>query len=367
MSIMDKDQVNQVNQYLISITQSFYDFSEKVARGNIPELAPPFEEYQGWSGDIISYCSHFFKVYNSYLDRLDKDDVVRAGSMMSQLVNSATGRVASFDLFRDVKRVEDVIMGALVQYFKGLPSEAFNLVEKEMCKDELHLLLLLPQLEIQNSSFYRIRKRGHSSVMKRCDLFHVPFHKRDLCGTFRYSIPGYPSLYLSHRISVAKLETGIKPWNCYYAACFKTAGRSLRFIDLSLTGTFGTIWERYSLLVFYPLIMACGLKVKNATGAFKPEYVIPQILAQVIRLHMVDGDFDGVSYISTKLPKPDFMDMNQRNFVMWIIGAEQEKSYSEYLADKLVVSAPILCYPWNCVSKIEKKLNDMAFDRIEKE
>lgn len=367
MTMMDKEHVDQVDQYLISLTKSFYAFSEKVARGAITELAPPFEEYQGWDGDIISYCDHFFKAYNSYLTSLDKEDVVRAGEMMSQLVKRASGRDASFDLFRDVKRVEEMIMGALVQSFKGFPSEAFSIVEQAMCKDGLHLLLLLPQLEISNSSFYRVRKCGRSSLTKRCDLFHVPFHKRELCGTYRYSIPGYPSLYMSHRISVAKLETDIKPWNCYCAACFKTSGRSLRFIDLSLTGSFGTIWERYSLLVFYPLIMACGLKVKNETGAFKPEYVIPQLLAQVIRLHMMDGDFDGISYISTKLSQPDFMDMNQRNFVMWIIGAEQEKSYSKYLADKMVVSTPKMCYPWNCDTKIEKILNDMEFDLIEKE
>lgn len=365
--MLNKEELSpeQVNILLISMTKSFFDFSEKIAKGVIKELAAPFSDYQNWEGDILSYYNDFFDRYNSQLSKLNKSDIQSAEQMVSALVKDASGITVSFDLLNEVRAVENMIHDSMVMRFKGFPSEAFNIFEKGMLASDLHLMNLLPQIIINNASYFRVRKKGQGRITESKDLFHVPFEKRGKNATYRYSVPGYPSLYLSHRLEIACLETGIKRWDSYYASSFKAEGdRSLRFIDLSLTNAFYTVWERYSLLVFYPLIMACGLKVKHPGDAFKPEYVIPQLLAQVVRLHMVDGRFDGISYICTKVEYPDFRDVSQRNYVLWITGAEQESGYSKSLSDKVLATKPLKCYPCSCFTKNEHRLLAEPYTRI---
>ena len=349
-----------IDALMPSLVKSFYTLSEQIAKGMITEIAAPFESYQTHSGDIISYYESFFDKYNKYLSQLNKREIDIVGEMMSLLAKKGSGLDASFHLLDDVEKVEKLIYDTVVQCFKGYPSEAFEKCEKPMLDNNMHLLLLLPQLEINNGFYYRVRKSSGSKLKSNKDLFHVPFHKREYCGTYRYSIPGYPSLYLSERLNVANLETGIKWHDSYYASCFQH-NRPLRFIDLALTRDFGALWERYSLIVFYPMIMACGLKVKNPNSPYKPEYAFPQVFSQVIRLHMVESHFDGISFVSTKIEKPDFMNMDMRNYVLWIKGAEKEKDYSQELAEVFIATDPIKCCGISSTSKIEKRLKKLPF------
>ena len=107
------------------------------------------------------------------------------------------------------------------------------------------------------------------------------------------------------------LESNVKDLKEYSCSCFKST-RELRFIDLALLNRELAFGEQYSLVIFYPLLMACNLKVKQEDEPFKPEYIIPQLLVQTIRLH---SDFiDGISYISIKHKKICYTDFNQRNF-----------------------------------------------------
>ena len=351
---------DELNRLLVSQTQSFYNLSEDIAKGKIPDLAPPFESYQAFKGDIISYCIVFFDKYNGYLSVMEDIEIERVGNEMTTLVKRASGRKATFDLKKDVHTVEQMIVDTLVQCFKGFPSEAVSVFEKRMIADQMHLFELIPQLSVSGVSFFRVRKNDGEVLKEGKALFHVPFDKRQYCGTYRYSIPGYPSLYLAKKMDIAKLETNIKEGDTFYAACFRP-NRELRFIDLSLTQVFETTWERYSLLVFYPLIMACGLTVKMSNAPYKPEYALPQVMSQVFRLHVVEGTFDGFSYISTKVDNPDFMDSNMRNFVLWINGADEEKGYSKSLADSFMVSGPIKCKGYQSTSEIEVKLMRAPF------
>ena len=303
----------------------------------------------------FSFYSSFFETYNDRLNKLKNEDLEGVNQMMHTFIERVSDLKVSFDLRRDVAAVEEMILSTMVQYFKGLPSEAVSEFEKRMLANNLHLFQLIPQLGISNLDYFRVRKDRGEAINSGKDLFHVPFECRIYCGSYRYSIPGYPSLYLAKKLDIAKLETAITDSESFYASCFH-ANKELRFIDLALTESFETIWERYSLLVFYPLIMACGLKVRNPEASFKPEYVLPQVMAQVFRLHEIPGTFDGFTYISTKVAKPDYMDMNMRNFVLWIKGAEEEKGYSKSLADLFTVSGPIKCHGDRPTEEIENEL-----------
>lgn len=74
--------------------------------------------------------------------------------------------------------------------------------------------------------------------------------------------------------------------------------------------------------------MACGLKVKIKEDSFKPEYVIPQLLFQIVTQY---SDLAGISYTSTRYDDPNFKDMQQRNFVMIIRNTVADQGYSKEL------------------------------------
>ncbi len=359
---LDQYSKNELDQLMRKQTQSFVDFSDALAKGNISELAPPFESYQTHDGDIISYCQLFFSQYNEHLDALDDEGLNNANMMMSIFIERVSGNKVIFDIKKDVHSVEEMILETLGQCFKGLPSEAVAVFEKRMINNDRHLFNLIPQLSVK-SALFRVRKDNEHELKKGRELFHVPFDQRIHCGSYRYSILGYPSLYLAHRLSISKLETDIQDNDTYYSACFKPR-RELRFIDLALTKSFDAIWERYSLIVFYPLIMACGLKVRSPKASYKPEYALPQVMAQVFRLHDYRDTFDGFSYVSTKVTNPDYMDINMRNYVLWIKGADKEKGYSESLADIFTVSGPIKCRGNQPTEKIENELLTSTFSPV---
>lgn len=348
---------------VILMKQSFDNFSFDIALGRIKELAPPFDSYLSYDGDIIDYCHSFFQIYNRHLLALKKEEIYSVGEEMSEIALQYSGKQASFDLFKDVDTVQRMIFEALVQSFKGFPSEAFRVFEERMLADNMHLFELFPQIEIRSIPLFRVRKDSGEVVNSSKDLFHVPFEKRIRCGTDRFSILGYPSLYLSTKLEIAKRETEIADEK-YYAACFKPT-RPLHFLDLSLNNTFESIWERYCLLVFYPLMMACGLTVKSPSYSFKPEYIIPQTITQVFRLHMLNSSFDGISYISTTVDEPNYMDMNMRNYVLWIQGADQREGTSKSLAESFSVSGPIKCSSFKSTQEIENELKQMDFSPVQ--
>ena len=244
-----------------------------------------------------------------------------------------------FNILEETESVCKMIFCAFSQQFKGFPSLAFEEMEKAMTADDNHLLELLPQLHVEKLNMFRVRKGNHFT--NPTDLFHLPYELRTHCNTYRFSTLGYPSLYMAGSLDTALKETNAINRNEFSCICFRVkSSYTLKFIDLSLPHFPLNFWESYSLLVFYPLIVACGLKVRQPDAPFKPEYVIPQLLFQVIRLY---SNFDGVSYTSTKDSKPDFTDSKQRNYVMYVPYADRETGYSTELAEKLESTKPLSC------------------------
>lgn len=185
---------------------------------------------------------------------------------------------------------------------------------------------------------FRVRSGEHNNIK---DLFHVPFEKREQCNSYRFSIAGVPALYCGASLNTSILETGISKDSEFSATkfCFNDVQNDIAFVDLALLfGRDLTFWEEYSLVVFYPLIVACGLKVRKAEAFFKPEYIIPQLFYQIIRNY--GQGFCGISYTSTRYSTPDFTDYRQRNFVMFVRNADKEKGYDTDLASRMEATQP---------------------------
>lgn len=157
---------------------------------------------------------------------------------------------------------------------------------------------------------YRVRRHASASLTKE-ELFHIPFDKRYLVSTQRYSVPGLPCLYLSGSLYTCWAEMGRPPFHELHAAAFwlkpeaaikilNFSNRPARLLKYVQSGNIPTDPKIQRLIashiVLWPLMAMCSIKVKHKDAPYKPEYIFPQMLLQWISK---EHQFDGVCYFST--------------------------------------------------------------------
>lgn len=341
--------------------KDYIDFATTLAKGKHKTLSPPFTGYSNSDIDILDFYHQFFTEYINCLKRIDRNVIDKVNITMQMFINRFNNQTVKFDIIHETIDLCNAILEATTQYFKGFPNVAYEKLEYIFIENSCHLLQLLPQLTCKNIQLYRARKG--KDLQERKELFHTPFELRTKCASYRFSTLGYPSLYLASSLETALLEVGAKNPLEYFCSCFKT-NNDICVVDLALPNRDLTFWEQYSLLVFYPLIVACNLKVKNTDDPFKPEYVIPQLLTQIIRLH--SSDIIGISYTSTKHKQVDYTDFRQRNFVIYVPYADSSKEYSKDLSKLLYSTKPIQCNisANETIKDLENKCSHLEFGEI---
>lgn len=175
-------------------------------------------------------------------------------------------------------------------------------------------------------NFFRIRPGDFritdpaDSKKQKAELFHIKKSMRNRIGAYRYSVAGYPCLYLSSDIELAWFECGMpKQFSFCQMHLSDEEEFALSLIDFSyrpldLLSSVTTwllnarrqnkdqskILPIYNVLIkyiiTYPFAAACSVKVKNRGNKFVEEYIFPQLLMHWIR---ESEDIDGVRYKSS--------------------------------------------------------------------
>lgn len=157
--------------------------------------------------------------------------------------------------------------------------------------------------------------------MSRPELFHNPYENRHLVTTARYSIPGFPALYLGHSVfatwrelgephmnslflsrlsnkvplKVVQILTALQVLQSSYAYPHNLRGNPISSQESNRTNSV------LKFMATYPLSIACSIRIKQ-NGTFKPEYIIPQLFLQYIVNKNIESDtLIGIMYPSTKL------------------------------------------------------------------
>lgn len=227
-----------------------------------------------------------------------------------------------------IKRLANGIIDVLEAYDSAdmrLTYEKLNKILDEV-KDYLYLK------DFGNTThgpdFYRIRIGD--SQYSREELFHIPFSKRKYIKPYRYSIAGYPCLYLSDSIELSWFECGMpNEFSVSKYRYFKDKQSKFKVIDFSKNPidliTSVPIWyhnhpedkskiDEYILkyLISHPLRVACSIKVRDRNVPFVEEYTFPQLMLLWIRQH---DYFDGVAYSSSSAIEAAH-DWNSYNIVL---------------------------------------------------
>ncbi|MCC0634787.1 RES domain-containing protein [Clostridioides sp. ES-S-0001-02] len=160
-------------------------------------------------------------------------------------------------------------------------------------------------------SFFK--SRIGDSKFSRKDMLHIPFSKRELVKTQRFSIPGVPCLYLGTTSYVCWLEMDKPQDNIFNVSSYKIK-KELRILNLVLdqmlinghatqviscdsNKKINNLNMLKTMIEIFPLICATSFRVKNIYREFKSEYIISQLVMQCIE----ELDIDGIAYTSKKV------------------------------------------------------------------
>lgn len=204
-----------------------------------------------------------------------------------------------------IESLSKALIKTLELFYLGKIHEAtstFNLSLDGILFDEIQAISSIKV----GTNFYRARKNENKHFVKS-DLFHIKFELRHIVSTNRYSVPGFPALYLGDSTYVCWEEfdkhklrdlwftrlTNVKELNLIQIQRIEDFLLELNTINHHFCLTF---LLRY--LITFPLTIACSIKVKFPNGNFKPEYIIPQLLLQYISKN---DKIDGIKFPSTKV------------------------------------------------------------------
>lgn len=187
-------------------------------------------------------------------------------------------------------------------------------------------------------TYYRTRLKESTTIFQEKDMFHVPFDKRGNVTTKRYSIPGYPCLYLGKSIYVCWEEMRRPALSDFATSAFK-AQEDIYMLDLRLRKKMYSHENCLYFLYMLPILIGCSFKVRAEEDNFKPEYILPQILLHVIIVQHQNGEtvekpnssenisIEGIVYNSVAASSEEF------NFTNYLT--------TYYLADCIVLPVKI--------------------------
>lgn len=237
------------------------------------------------------FRDYLFEMLDAYYSLVSTNDTIQLGAS-------------------SLKRLSRIILGiknTINAYYGGNPFNAYTRLRDTIRDSKLDSIWSGDKFK-SNTNFYRLRLSDVNYALDSKELFHIPFHLRTKIQTQRYSIPGFPSLYLSNSIYVAWEEMKRPKLENIQAARFVNTC-PIEFIDLTTSRYLNRkYWQRdnidaYSIILMWPLIAACSIKVKNTNDPFKPEYILPQLLLQWIRNQTAKKKvvFDGIKFSSTHI------------------------------------------------------------------
>ena len=298
------------------------------------------------------------------------------------------------DICNDIEHICIKICTALDYSFRGYPTESYKSFKSVM--DILNKIpLLVDKFEFKNEKIYRVVNNGNASLPERERIFHVPFKMRSKMSTQRYSIPGFPSLYLGTSIELCCMELDKEPKQDYLCvsrfeiemeidplkiSIFGNSDQSLKFdngqlkiFDLSLKPDEIIVkdfsYDEYiKYIKWYPLLSACSYIRAMHDDPYSPEYIMPQLFTQWVRSENEDTVV-GIKYFSCA---SNYASKLGKNFVFPSTGTPYHigndiDDYCAILSHRFKLTQPRFIKDYeNLESLVSELNNDKELDYIRK-
>jgi len=172
-----------------------------------------------------------------------------------------------------------------------------NLIIKKNREKHIDIILEKSVLE-KNTPVFRMRVRNDYGLYERKEMFHIPINKINNIANVRYSMNGYPCLYLGASLYVCWEE--IRRGDIDRVNFVKM--KPLEDILLYTTLCPNEFTCKEDVIKFY-LFVLCTKKVDNDNDRFKYQYVIPELLLHSLIKHHLNNknkDVWGIKYVSSR-------------------------------------------------------------------
>lgn len=203
----------------------------------------------------------------------------------------------------------------------------------------------------KDTIMYRMRKveLEEQHNLKRKDMFHIPLDMKGLVQTQRYSVPGFPCLYLANGVYGCWEEMGRPDFGTVMVSRFK-ALQDFYVLDLRVPTKQDWDTNIQKSILFFPFVIASMVQVKNSNDNYKPEYLIPQLLTEWIISHNKDitnkdkdqnKEIIGILYTSAQKNK-DFSYPEDcfDNYAIPVLNPLGSKKYCKRLIKLFQLTAP---------------------------
>jgi hypothetical protein len=239
------------------------------------------------------------------------------------------------NILDNIKNLNDGLLSVIDKYLNGKPYEANKVFHETLEIVKTEKVQLKSGIPIGNL-FFRARPSTEEHYKKE-QLFHIPFQKRTIVSTNRYSISGTPALYLADNSYTCWEEFNRTKFKDLYFSVFENEDlldivQIFRLDDLlkDLENNTPKKFIPFKILQFFmyfPLTISCTIKVYDKEGSFKPEYIIPQMLLEYV---VKDKKIDGIMFPSTKINYDNLKNLK----------SYKESGYCPVLKKKFKLSKP---------------------------
>lgn len=283
------------------------------------------------------------------------DKILNFLSILSNIknINNLSSKLMSF--FEGVKET----------YKLWISGETFSAIQKFEDLLKINKLLEEENFSINEEIFFRGRN-SLNKILNRYEMFHIPYDKRYLVGNQRFSLSGFPLLYLNSSLKGVSFELNIEEKDKYEKYAFSSFHFNRKSKIYSLDNPFRIYFEKISnntdKVIKEPSFLSEDLKKMllklivasvclfekrishknqedNGINIFYEEYIIPQALTQVLK----KNSYDGILYPSTRIKETEnngLFNINNFNLV-YFPKYNDKRHYDSDLFETLDISIPI--------------------------
>ncbi|ASG29188.1 hypothetical protein [Fusobacterium polymorphum] len=336
---------------------------------------------------IMKYSQLQEEKFEDILDRYKKIFITK----LNVIINitkpcSKHNKILNFELIlSNIKNIND-LSSELMSFFEGIKKtyklwisgETFSAIQnfEELLKE--NKLLEEDDFSINEKIFFRGRN-SLNKILNKYEMFHIPYDKRYLVGNQRFSLSGFPLLYLNSSLKGVLSELNIEEKDSYEKYAFSSFHFNKKAKIYSLDNPFRIYFEKVSnnidkvikepsfssedlkkILLKLIIASVCLFEKRvshknqedNGINIFYEEYIIPQALTQVLK----KNKYNGILYPSTRIKETENSGLfNISNFnLVYFPKYNDKKHYDSMLFESLDISVPI--------TPFELKNNDIISD-----
>ena len=277
------------------------------------------------SGKNVMELPLYFALGKSFNDNYE--------NFSSQYLKLLCNNNVDYDTIGIVEKLTKELGNTVNKYLNGKVESAYS-----SFKDAMELIKgILPIKTIHNRTFYRMR--ADDGITEKKEFYHLPFDKIHLSKSERFSIEGYPCLYLGYSKRVCEMEISSGS-----LARFALKEPLDNILDLTLgQGDGKNDIPEIDLVKVYPLIASCYIvpfysviqekECRPDKTFFREEYIIPQLLTLYLK---EEGIANGIIYYSVKDSNLDLRGRGEKDFRNLVLFTNRENNTNEMFDNELI-------------------------------